>query len=393
MTGRLATTGTSLAVLGALHVLLNARLLRRAGPGTRHADFPAVSVLVPARDEVESIADCVHALVGQPGAGEVLVLDDCSADGTAERASAAGARVVRGAPLPPGWLGKPWACAQLVDAADPRAAILVFVDADVRLAPGAVAAAVRLLETSGLDVICPFPRQDAQGWPERLAQPLLQWSWLTFLPLRIAERSARPSLTAACGQFVVVRRAALARAGGFAAIRGQVLDDLALVRAIKAAGGRGGVVDGSALAHCRMYRTWSEVRDGYGKSLWAAFGSPAGAAAVLAGLALTYVVPPLAALRRSRVGMIGYAAGVASRAVAARATGGRVWPDALAHPASIALAAYLTARSHVDHRRGRLRWKGRPVGDAPPATAPPRPDLATLRRSSTPASARTSGPS
>lgn len=361
MTGRVVAAGTSLALLGALHALVNARLLRRPGARTGPADFAPVSVLVPARNEAAAIAGCVRALADQPGAREVLVLDDCSADATAQRAAAAGARVLPGEPPPGGWLGKPWACAQLADAADPASQILVFVDADVRLAPGALGAAVRLLEASGLDVICPFPRQDARTLAERLAQPLLQWSWLTFLPLRLAERSRRPSLTAACGQFVLVRRPALARAGGFAAIRGQVLDDLALVRAVKAAGGRGGVVDGSRLASCRMYRGWAEVRDGYAKSLWAAFGSPPRAAAVLAGLALTYLVPPVAALRGSRAGALGYAAAIASRAAAAQATGGRIWPDALAHPVSVVLAGYLTVRSHREHRRGRLRWKGRPL--------------------------------
>ena len=105
---------------------------------------------------------------------------------------------------------------------------------------------------------------------------------MTTLPLRLAETSPRPSLTAACGQFVVVRRDALERAGGVAAIRGAVLDDIALVRAIKAAGGRGGFVDGTDLASCRMYAGWPELRAGYGKSLWAAFGSGPRAAAVLA---------------------------------------------------------------------------------------------------------------
>jgi hypothetical protein len=182
-----------------------------------------------------------------------------------------------------------------------------------------------------------------------------------MLPLRVAERSPRPSLTAACGQFVVTRRSALELAGGFAAVRDAVLDDLALVRAVKASGGRGGVVDGSRLAGCRMYQSWPELRDGYTKSLWAAFGSPSGAVAVVAGLAVAYLAPPLAALRGSRVGLAGYLAGVLSRVVAARATGGRVWPVAAAHPVSITVFGYLTLRSLRERRRGRLRWKGRPI--------------------------------
>jgi Glycosyl transferase family 21 len=196
---------------------------------------------------------------------------------------------------------------------------------------------------------------------ERLVQPLLQWSWLTFLPLRLAERSPRPSLSAANGQFLAVRRAAYDRAGGHAAVRDAVLDDIALLRAVKRAGGTGCVVDGSALASCRMYDGWAELRDGYAKSLWSAFGSPAGAAAVLGLLGLLYVVPPLAALAGSRVGLGGYLAGVAGRAVAARCTGGRVWPDALAHPVSVGTLGWLTVLSWRRRRAGTLTWKRRTV--------------------------------
>lgn len=351
---RLGTLGSALAVAGAVHAAANARLLRRPEPAA--ALHAPVAILVPARDEALNIADCLRSLHGQ---GEVVVLDDDSSDATAELARAAGARVLTGTPPPPGWLGKPWACAQLAAATD--GAILVFIDADVRLAPGAVAAAVALLDEAGLDVVCPFPRQLAETPAERLVQPLLQWSWLTLLPLRLAERSRRPSLTAACGQFLVVRRAALERAGGFDAIRGAVLDDLALVRAIKAAGGRGGVVDGTGLATCRMYGGWPALRDGYRKSLWAAFGTRPRAAAVLALAGLAYVAPPVAALRGSKVGALGYLAGVASRLVAARRTGGRALPDALAHPVSVLAFGYLTASSWREQRAGRLRWKGRPV--------------------------------
>jgi hypothetical protein len=285
---------------------------------------------------------------------------------------------VAGQPLPPGWVGKVWACAQLAAEADApaeaagpaeadeatetsAAEILVFVDADVVLSPGAVEAAVRLLLDSGLDIVCPFPRQVALGLAERLVQPLLQWSWLTLLPLRMAERSARPSLTAACGQFMVVRRDALARAGGFAVIRSAVLDDVALVRAIKACGGRGGVVDGTGLASCRMYTDWASLRAGYSKSLWSAYGSEPAAIAAIAALALVWVLPPVAALRGSRVGALGYLAAVAGRIVTARATGGRALPDAFAHPVSIGILGWLSARSVILHRRGALRWKGRPV--------------------------------
>ena len=157
---------------------------------------------------------------------------------------------------------------------------------------------------------------------ERLVQPLAPWLWATTLPLRLAERSPRPSLAAATGQFLVLTGRGYRRAGGHAAVRGEVIEDIALLRAVKRAGGRGGPVDGSRLAACRMYDGWAELRDGYTKSLWGAVGgSPAASAAAAAALTAVWVLPPVAALRGSRAGLAGYAAGVAGRALVAAAHG------------------------------------------------------------------------
>ena len=365
MSERLIRVGAAIAVLGAVHAATNARLLRRpaAQPPLSTVD---VSVLIPARDEQQNIADCLDAVLAQkPGDHlEVIVADDESSDRTREIAQEVATRdsrlrVLAATPPPSGWLGKPNACRQLAATARESSRVLAFVDADVRLAPHAIAAAVDLLERHGLDLVSPYPRQIAGTPGERLVQPLLQWSWLTFLPLRLAESSRRPSLSAAGGQFLVVRRDVYERAGGH--VSGDVLDDLALVRAVKSAGGRGGIVDGTGLASCRMYDDWPALRDGYTKSLWAAFGSPAGALGVAASLAIAYVLPAMAALRGSRAGAIGYAAGVAGRVIAARATGGRAWPDALAHPVSIGALGVLTARSLRARRQGTLVWRGRQV--------------------------------
>lgn len=358
------------AAAGAGHAAVNAVLLRRPS-----ADPPPssgrVSVLLPVRDEAHQVGPCLRSLLRQTAGDrmEIVVLDDGSTDGTAGVVRALAGpligdgrvRLLAGAPLPPGWLGKAHACQQLADAADPASDVLVFVDADVVLSPRAVAATVELLRSARLDLVCPYPRQHATGAGPRLVQPLLQWSWLTFLPLRLAERSPRPSLSAANGQLLAVRRATYDRAGGHAAVRGEVLEDVALLRAVKAVGGTGGVADGTDLAECTMYETWTELAGGYTKSLWAAFGSPGGAAAVTAMLVAGYVVPPLAALAGSPAGLAGYLAGVAGRAVAARRTGGRVWPDAFAHPASVLLFGVLTAQSVLARRRGALTWKGRPL--------------------------------
>jgi hypothetical protein len=363
--GSLTFAASTGALLATAHTAYNLTRLRRPPLDPPPVDEP-VSVLLPLRDEAHRVEPCLRALLAQRSVRdlEVLVLDDCSTDGTADvvRRVVAGdprARLLAGSRPPQGWLGKPHACHQLSDAA--RGSVLVFVDADVLLEPHAVAATVALLRWSGLDLVSPYPRQLAVTPAERLVQPLLQWSWLTTLPLGLAERSGRESLSAANGQLLAVDTAAYRRARGHAAVRHEVLDDLALLRALKRSGGRGVVVDGTRLATCRMYDGWAQLRDGYAKSLWSAFGSPAGAAVVVGALGAIYGWPAAAALRGSKAGLVGYAAGVAGRVIVARRTGGRALPDALAHPVSILMLGWLTAHSWRAKRAGRLRWKGRPV--------------------------------
>jgi hypothetical protein len=346
------------------HTIVNAALLRRprrdANTGER------VAVLLPLRNEAGRVTPCLESLLGQRGVPslDIAVLDDGSADGTAEVVSAVAGdkvRLLTGAPLAPGWLGKSHACQQLADAA-PDAEVLVFVDADVVLEPDAIAGAVTLLRSAGSTLLSPYPRITGAG---RLVQPLLQWSWLTFLPLRAMERSPRASLAAAGGQWLLVDRHGYDRAGGHAAVRGDVLEDIGLARAVKRSGGRIALADGSRLATCAMYTSWRELSDGYAKSLWASFGSPAGAAAVVGVLLLLYAAPPLLLISGSVAaalwGVCAYVIGVVGRVVSATATGGRAWPDALAQPISIVVFGWLVGRSFMLRRRGRLSWRGRPV--------------------------------
>lgn len=361
---RLIQAGAAGSVALAVHAALNARFLRRPPAVAPPVEVP-VSVLIPARDEALNIGPCIESVLASAGVPdlEVLVLDDHSSDRTREIASSfAGrdprVRVLTGRELPPGWLGKPHACQQLGDAA--RGDVLVFVDADVRLQPDAVAATLFLMQRYGLDLTSPYPRQLAVTTAERLVQPLLQWSWLTFLPLRVAERPRPESMVAANGQVLAISRRAWEAVGGHAAVADRVIEDVWLARAVKRAGLRATVVDGTELASCRMYGSWDELRDGYTKSLWAAFGSPLGA--VLGGslLALLYVVPPLGMFRRATRAwaVAGYVAGVCGRLVSARRTGGRV-ADAWMHPASIATLLSLLVRSWRARRAGTLKWKGR----------------------------------
>jgi glycosyltransferase involved in cell wall biosynthesis len=328
---------------------INLRYLRR--PDSTMTDA-TISVLLPARDEAHRIGPTLRSLAHLQSVFEVLVLDDNSSDNTAELVEQAGLTVIRGTQEPPqGWLGKPWACARLAAAASGD--VLVFIDADVELVPDAAVRAAAML--TDVDLVCPYPRQIVTGRLQRLVQPLLQWSWLTFLPLWVAERSSNPLLSAGNGQFLVVRREAYEAAGGHAAVRDQVLEDIALVRQVKAAGFPAAMADGTDIATCHMYADDAEMIAGYTKSLHDAFDVP-----VVVLLAVLYLSPLVAVWhRRTRsAALLAYAAAVAGRVLVARRTGQRS-VDALAHPASIAALVGLYANSVLARRRGTLMWRGR----------------------------------
>lgn len=369
--GALVRAGSVTAGLIAVHTAVNLALLRspdRSAPEVTED----VTVCIPARNEARHIAATVRSVLAQTSVPRltVLVLDDGSEDGTAEIVAELArsddrVRLISGpdADPPPGWLGKPWACARLADEAN--GAVLVFVDADVVLHPEAIRSCVHLLREHGFAMVAPYPRQLAGSWLERLVQPLVTWSWAATMPVRWAENSTRPSLSAANGQLLVLDSATYRGIGGHAAVRGEVLEDIALMRAFKVARQRTSTVDGTEVAECRMYDGPEQVVDGYAKSLWSAFGGPTGSVGALALLTTAFVLPAVAAVTardRStrRWGAAGYAAGVASRLMVARRTG-QPAVDCLAHPASVAAFVALNVVSWSRHRRGDNTWKGRAV--------------------------------
>ena len=368
----IAGTGAITAALLTAHTAVNLMLVRR--PRDEGGECPErVSILLPARNEAGRIAPTLRSLLAQEGIAdlEILVLDDGSTDGTADVIRQAvgtdpRVKVIDGPddPPPPGWLGKAWACQRLAQEAS--GTVLVFVDADVHLQPGAVASTIRHMRDAGLDLLSPYPRQIAVTPAERITQPLVTWSWMASLPVRITENSHYPSMAAACGQFLVVDARAYRISGGHSAVAGMILEDVGLLRALKRHGFRGAPADGSAVASCRMYSSADEIYFGYTKSVWSAFGPSVVAYGMAAVLVASYVAPPVFALlgpgRATRAwGTAGYAAGVLGRWLVARRTGERVWPDVLAQPVSAAAFAGLIVESMRRHRAGRLTWRGRPI--------------------------------
>ncbi|MGQ9552684.1 MAG: glycosyltransferase [Anaerolineae bacterium] len=250
--------------------------LRSLGSYALPRRFPRLSVLIPARNEAATIACCVRSLLAQDYPDfEIIVLDDNSGDGTRRVLKKLGSgggklRVLAGAALPLGWLGKLWACQQLLAAAEGE--LLLFTDADTCHDPQTLRQAVAALFADGADLLTVLPEEQALSWGEKLALPLIHWSVISFLPLWLAQRLQAPALSVTIGQFMLVRRSALEQIGAFTSIRQQVLDDMALGRAVKAQGLRWRLVDSGGHVSCRMYAGLRECFEGFGKNLFAIFG-------------------------------------------------------------------------------------------------------------------------
>ncbi|GIW84449.1 MAG: glycosyltransferase [Gemmataceae bacterium] len=238
--------------------------------GESNAAAPAVSVLIPARNEEHNIVECVRSVLASRGVIlEVVVLDDQSSDGTADLVEKLAqederVRLIQGMPLPEGWCGKQHACYQL--AQQGRYEYLAFLDADVRLHPDALLRMIRFLETRGAALVSGFPRQITVTWLEKLLLPLIHFILLGFLPLGMMRRRRWVGLGAGCGQWFVTTQKAYHVVGGHASIRQSRHDGLTLPRAYRRHGFLTDIADATALAWCRMYRSAREVWNGLAKN-------------------------------------------------------------------------------------------------------------------------------
>lgn len=337
-----------------------------------------VSVLIPARNEADTIEACVRAVI-ESGAeiGEVLVYEDRSSDGTRAILEELAAeyevlRIVEGQPLPDGWVGKPHACHRLAEEADGDR--LVFVDADTFVADGGLRRLVSLIEAgpagrASLATAVPAQRYATIG--ERLIIPLLHVTYTSWLPLPLIWRSGHPQFLAANGQLMAIRRDALEEIGGFAAVRDAVVDDMELARAFKRAGHTVVFGDGRRMATCRMYGSWSEIWEGFSKNLYEGLGGRPGLLVGVVGLYLAAFVAPYVGLGVWASGGAGAAVGAAAAVgvgcnVVLRTlfalTHGHPIEGGLTQPVGVIALIGIAGNSLLWHRRGEIRWAGRVYG-------------------------------
>jgi cellulose synthase/poly-beta-1,6-N-acetylglucosamine synthase-like glycosyltransferase len=358
---------TVLALLPALNTLVNILVLRAPGmpSGLQH-----VSILIPARDEESTIGACVEAALLSEGVDvEVIVLDDGSRDRTRQiveerRMRDPRLRIASAPPLPEGWKGKTHAC-QVLSELSTRP-FLLFVDADVRLAP---TAAARLVPPPGVDLVSAVPRQLVKGLVEISVIPMINSLIYGYLPVILMRRLPQEALTAACGQMIMVRTEAYRRSGGHGAIAGFIHDGMQLARTFRRTGFRTNLVDGTSLAYCRMYDNAKAVFEGFAKNATEGMARPVALPVwtllLIGGHLLPLIVLPVALISGTASGPV-WAAALSSAGLllAARVLQAvkcrEPWQAVALHPLGIVLTLAIQWRALFGYLIGRpVEWRGR----------------------------------
>jgi chlorobactene glucosyltransferase len=341
---------------------------------------PTVSVLIPARDEAAAIQRCLESVLAQDHAvAEVIVLDDRSTDGTGDIVDALARsddrlRRIVGRELPGGWKGKNWALHQAV--AEARGEWLLFVDADVQLSDQAVRQALGAARAHGAQMVSWFAQLEMRTFWERQLMPFIADFIVLFSPLHKVNDPAEDHCIAN-GQFILIRREVYDEVGGHAAIRGTIIDDVGLARAVKFAGFAMHMAFALGLMQTRMYASFGQIWRGWSKNFFPAMQQRPGlAVGAVAYLALTGVVPPLLAVwavvsaAGGRFGApellaLSAAAGIVVYRTVTRWVdpGGYGWAHVLLHPLQALVLSGIIVDSVLQSRGNRsTRWKGRTYG-------------------------------
>ena len=326
---------------------------------------PEVSVIIPARNEEASLGACLESLLAQTGiAFEVIVIDDSSTDRTKEIAlSHPGVRVLDPNPLPPGWTGKNNAL--VAGAKEARGEWLLFTDADTLHLPGSLAPSVNEAKQRSAALFSYSPEQEVRSFWEHAVMPVI------FAELAATYRPrdvCNPALPAAAanGQYLLISREAYDAVGGHAAIATEILEDVALARAVKRTGRRIVLLHGRGAVRTRMYRNFAQLREGWTKNLVLLFRNPArlaasrtaeflvmvGGTAVTVGVARSGFIVPAALAGAATVGVYLLFLKRIARAHF-------YWKSNLLGFFGLPLFSYLLLRSRLFYKRGKIEWKGR----------------------------------
>src|SRR5580698_8955529 len=246
--------------------------------GQTGSTVPVVSVIIPARNEEASLGACLDSLVARTRVNlenvnfEIIVVDDNSTDRTREiAASFPNVRVIDAAPLPSGWTGKNNAVA--TGARQARGLWLLFADADTVHVLGSLARALSEAQQHGAELLSYSPEQVAVTFWEIATLPVVFAELARQYPPSKVSDPASP-IAAANGQYILIRRETYDAVGGHAAIAGNILEDVALARAVKTSGRKIRFRYAADAVRTRMYRNYRQLRDGWTKNLALLFPNP-----------------------------------------------------------------------------------------------------------------------
>jgi glycosyltransferase involved in cell wall biosynthesis len=332
---------------------------------------PAVSVIVPARNEEASLGACLQSLLAQHGVPlEIIVVDDQSTDRTREIASSFPSdrvQVIAAGEVPAGWTGKNKAVTVGSKAASGE--WLLFTDADTIHRPESLARSLEEAKRQGAALLSYSPEQIVRGFWEKAIMPVIFAELAaSFRPSQVSDPNSPAA--AANGQYILISREAYDAVGGHAAIAGSLLEDVALARAVKISGRKIFFRYGGDAVQTRMYRSFAQLREGWTKNLALLFPSPARLAALRA-IEFVLIVASLAAslataLRGHRqpavlAGMLAIILYALLLKRIRRAHFG--WDANLLALFGLPLFSYLLLRSKRVHAEGNVHWKGRKYSD------------------------------
>ncbi|MBN1653658.1 MAG: glycosyltransferase [Deltaproteobacteria bacterium] len=333
-----------------------------------------LSVLIPARDEADNIEACIAAVErGDVAPDEVIVYDDQSSDQTPEILSRLSLdhpklKVIRGAELPEGWVGKPHACHHLAEAA--RGDVLLFVDADTVLEPSGIRRMLSLLSpTEGrrADLVTAVPRQLMESALERLLIPLLLLTYTSWFPLWLVANSRDHRFLAANGQLLMIRRSLYREIGGFERVAHEIVDDMALCRLAKKRHARVVFMDGYETARCRMYRSADALWTGFSKNIYEGIGGNPFALLFVIGLYSSAFIWPYVSSALSwalnlysilYTALLGVAANMLMRLLLSLRYRHPI-SGVLLHPVSVIGLLALSINSFRCTLKDAIRWRGR----------------------------------
>ena len=331
--------------------------------GTRYSDL--VSILIPARNEQDNILSLLETIHQQDyNTYEVIILDDDSSDDTYNICAAFAAehpkfKVIKGQPLPNGWIGKNYACHQLAKQANGR--YLLFLDADETVSKNLINSAVHRMHLRGLGLLSLFTNQEMKTLGELAVVPLMHYVLINLLPLRlILLVKKQASVAAASGQFMLFDAPVYHNYQWHKVVRDKVVEDVEIMKAIKAHGYNGEGLLANGMISCRMYTGYAEALNGFSKNFMAAFNY----SIPMFVIYLTLIIGgPLLILYTGSLQLSIFMIGLImlSRVMISFLSGQNVLLNLLLHPLQMLSLLIIGVKSIQKHVTKTTEWKGRKV--------------------------------